>query len=309
MKRFSLASYMEGIHRAHAEGRMTYADHYVPESGAMQYSNHISWEVNGVYYEGGLSFTNTRSLFNGIRLVMDGYRGKSIHFFELGPGAGNACYEFHRLAKTMHIDVEIHTASYTPVNPYMPLLCAGDELLAHLSSNRHLKILEQNAQGCSWYLLDADLFRMSDEKISQIFRQLDTPYIHHQYIGRYPEDMVLPSFEFDLIYDMFGPLHRKDVGSIVDAYSRLSEQGVLFFMFHERYRPGQIMFEGARKRSTPLFDPGDTVVVDTGNCAALAARENSPLARRFRKKFKSAFQTVPADNMMTFLKWLHGDGP
>ena len=168
MKRFSLASYTEGIHRAHAEGRITYADHYTPESGAMQYSNHISWEVNGVYYEGGLSFTNTRSLFHGIRRVMGDYRGKSIHFFELGPGAGNACYELHCIARTMHIDVEIHTASYTPVNPYMPLLRAGDELLAHLSSSRHLKILEQNAQGCSWYIRDTDLFRMPDEKISQI---------------------------------------------------------------------------------------------------------------------------------------------
>ena len=106
---------------------------------------------------------------------------------------------------------------------------------------------------------------------------------------------------------MFGPLHREDVASIVDAYSRLSEKGILFFVFHERYAPGKIMLEGAKKRLTPIFNLKDTVVVDTKNYSAMVARENNPLARHFRKKFKSEFQTVEAHDMMGFLKWLQGD--
>jgi hypothetical protein len=304
---FSLASYIEGIHRADEEGRITYADQYVPESGEMLFSNHISWEVNGVHYEGGLSFTNTRPLFDGIRLALGHFGGEPLTFLELGPGAGNACYELNCLAKKMHIDVEIHTASYTPVNPYMPLLCSGNELLENLSSNISLKILEQGPHGCSWYILDEDVFRMPDEELGQIYGKLDEPYIHHQYIGHYPKNVDLPSLEFDMIYDMFGPLHRKDVGSIVDAYSRLSEKGVLFFIFHEGYEPGKIMLEGAKRRMTPIFNKRDSVVVDTQNHLALVARENNPLALRFRKKFESKFQTLVAYDMIDFLKWLHSD--
>ncbi|MCG6880680.1 MAG: hypothetical protein LJE96_16250 [Deltaproteobacteria bacterium] len=304
---FSLASYKEGIHRAHKAGYITYADSYVPESGEMQFSNHISWDINGIHYEGGLSFTNTRHLFDGIRLVLAYFEDNPLTFLELGPGAGNACYELSCLAKTMNMDVKIHTASYTPVNPYMTLVRSGDELLASLSSNPHLKIMEKGPNGCSWYILDEDVFRMPHEALDQIYRKLDDPYIHHQYIGYYPRDIDLPSAGFDIIYDMFGPLHRKDVASIVDAYSRLSETGMLFFVFHERYAPGKIMLEGAKKRFTPIFNPKDTVVVDTQHYRAMVARENNPLARHFRKKFKSEFQTFEAHDMMGFLKWLQGD--
>ena len=205
----------------------------------------------------------------------------------------------------MHIDVKIHTASYTPVNPYMPLLRSGNELLASLSSNPHLKIMEKGPHGFSWYILDEDVFRMPAEEFGQIYGKLDEPYIHHQYIGYYPKNMDPPSAGFDIIYDMLGPLHREDVGSIVDAYSRLSEKGMLFFVFHERYEPGKIMLEGAKRRLTPIFNKRDTVVVDTQNHSAIVARENNPLALCFRKKFKSKFQTIVAYDMIDFLRWLH----
>ena len=307
MTGFSIESYVEGIYRAYEDGHITYADYYVPESGQMQFSNHISWEINGVHYEGGLSFTNTRPLFDGIRLALDYFKGDPVRFLELGPGAGNACYELHCLAKTMGIDVDIHTVSYTPVNPFMPLLRSGNELLASLSSNPNLKIMEKGSHGCSWYILDEDVFRMPDEEIGQIFGKLDEPYIHHQYIGYYPKNMDLPSVGFDIIYDMFGPLHRKNVGTIIDAYSRLSEKGMLFFVFHERYEPGQIMLEGTKRRLTPIFSKRDTVIVDTQNHSAIVAKENNALALRFRKKFKSKFQTVAANDMNDFLKWLQSD--
>lgn len=304
MKEFSLVSYMEGIQRAREKGRITCAENYVPESGEMRFSNHISWEINGVVYEGGLSFTNTRPLFYGIHLALEHFRDEPLTFLELGPGAGNACYELYCLAKKLGIPLKIHAASYTPINPYMPLLCSGDELLARLSSNSHLKIMEKRPHGCSWYILDKDVFRLSDEELGQIYGKLDEPFVHHQYMGYYPRNMEAPSARFDIIYDMFGPLHRKDVGAIVDAYSRLSEKGILFFVFHEKYQPGRIMLEGARRRLTPLFDKRDTVVVDTRNYLAMVARENNPLALRFRKKFNSEFQTVVAHDMVDFLKWL-----
>ena len=148
---------------------------------------------------------------------------------------------------------------------------------------------------------------MPDEEIGQIFGKLDEPYIHHQYIGYYPKNMDLPSVGFDIIYDMFGPLHRKNVGTIIDAYSRLSEKGMLFFVFHERYEPGQIMLEGTKRRLTPIFSKRDTVIVDTQNHSAIVAKENNALALRFRKKFKSKFQTVAANDMNDFLKWLQSD--
>ena len=304
---FSLASYREGIHRAHKAGHITYVDSYVPESGEMRFSNHISWDISGIHYEGGLSFTNTRPLFNGIRLALVYFEDDPLTFLELGPGAGNACHELYCLAKTMDMDVTIHTASYTPINPYMPLLCSGNELLARLSSNPRLKIMEKGPHGCSWYILDEDVFRMPHEALHQIYGTLNDPYIHHQHIGYYPRELDLPSTGFDIIYDMFGPLHRKDVGSIVDAYARLSEKGMLFFVFHEGYAPGKMMLEGAKMRLIPIFNPKDTVVVDTQHYSAMVARENNPLALHFRNEFKSEFQTFEAHDMMGFLKWLQGD--
>jgi hypothetical protein len=46
---FSLASYREGIHRAHKAGHITHVDSYVPESGEMRFSNHISWDIKGIH--------------------------------------------------------------------------------------------------------------------------------------------------------------------------------------------------------------------------------------------------------------------
>ena len=115
---FNLASYMEGIHRADEVGSITYADQYTPESGEMQFSNHISWEVNEIHYEGGLSFTNTRPLFDGIQLVLAYFEDDPLTFLELGPGAGNACYELYCLAKTMNMDITIHRiAFYQSLHP------------------------------------------------------------------------------------------------------------------------------------------------------------------------------------------------
>jgi hypothetical protein len=304
---FSIESYLAGIRRAHEEGLITYADHYVPDPGGMKYSNHISWEINGVFYEGGLSFTNTRPLFDGIRLALDYFKDGPVKFLELGPGAGNACYELDCLAKTIGADVTIHTVSYTPINPYMPLLRSGDQLLRLLASNPDLKLMKQESHGCSWYILDKDLFRLPDEDLAFLYGKLEVPYIHLQNIGYFPRKLDLPSEGFDIIYDMFGPLHREDVGAVVDAYSRLSEKGMLFFVFHARYEPGQIMLDGAKRRLTPIFNKSDTVVVDTRNHFAIVAREKNALAAHFRKKFKSTYQTVPANDMIGFIKWLKSD--
>lgn len=308
MAKISIASYLEGIHRAHGEGLITYADHYEPDPGAMKYSNHISWEINGVFYEGGLSFTNTRPLFEGICLALDYFKnGGPVRFLELGPGAGNACYELCCLAKTTGLDVVIHTVSYTPINPYMPLLLSGDRLLRRLASNPNLNIMKQDPGGCSWYILDKDVFRMPDEQLAQLYGKLNEPYIHHQTIGYFPKKPDPPSTGFDIVYDMFGPLHRKDVGAVIDAYSRLSERGMLFLVFHARYEPGKIMLDGAKRGWTPIFNKSDTVIVDTRNHFAMVARKENALAAHFRRKYQSKYQTVPANDMIGFLKWLQSD--
>lgn len=102
----NLAAYREGIHRAHRAGHITYSKQYVPESGEMRFSNHISWDINAIHYEGGLSFTNTRPLFDGIRLAFGYFEDDSLTFLELGPGAGNAEAILQRL-RTCNIELVV----------------------------------------------------------------------------------------------------------------------------------------------------------------------------------------------------------
>ena len=54
------------------------------------------------------------------------------------------------------------------------------------------------------------------------------------------------------------------------------------------------MLEGAKRRLTQIFNPKDTVVVDTQHYRAMVAGENNPVALHFRKEFKSEFQTFEA---------------
>jgi hypothetical protein len=298
----TIESYLEGIHRGHDEGLIQYAPYYVPEGGIMTFSNHVPWEINGVKYKGELSLTNTRSLADVVEPALHFFGDSTIRFLELGPGAGNACYELYCLAKQRGETVQISTVSYTPINPYMPILLSGNKLLQVLWGNKYLKFMAEGPQGPLWYILTEEVFHIQNEEGTQIFGQLDEPYINHQYIGSYPENIDLGADTFDFIYDIYGPIGGKDLKPINDAYSRLSERGILFFLFDRRYALGTTIIEGAKKDSTDIFDESDSVIVDIRSDTAIIAKKGNKLSsslkkRLLEKKLDPKKQTMSTYNM------------
>jgi hypothetical protein len=296
--------YLAGILLARRQGLIQVSNSYEPEPGVMPFSNHIDWTIGNTFYEGALSFTNTRPLYAGIAQILNYYRNTRIRYLELGPGAGNALYDFSRLAGQFGVNVHICTASYTPVNPFAPMLLSGDALFEKLSGNPAMEIIENGSQGCLWRIPTEAVFKFQNETNQLVFGESVEAFIHHQYIGDYCGENVLKSQRFDIVYDMHGPLHRRQIDPLTYTYSRLSEKGVLFFVFNPKYLPGQVMLEGARCGTIPLFRKSDTVVVDPGAHCALIAKQNSPLAKRFGAKYPQKPQTVTASRMMEFFRWL-----
>ena len=140
--------YLAGIRKARQQGLIQVSYSYEPEPGVMPFSNHIDWKVGNTIYPGVLSFTNTRPLYAVIPQILNYYRSPRIRYLELGPGAGNALFDFWRIAHQYGVTVQICTASYTPVNPFAPLLLSGDELFAALADNPAMEIIEKGSQGC-----------------------------------------------------------------------------------------------------------------------------------------------------------------
>jgi SAM-dependent methyltransferase len=296
--------YLAGVRRACQEGLIRVSDSYEPEPGVMPFSNHIDWQVGSTLYPGVMSFTNTRPLYAAIPRILDYYRNSKIRYLELGPGAGNALYDFSRRARQSGIAIHICTASYSPVNPFAPLLLCGDELFAMFSDNPAMEIIEKGPQGCLWRIQTEAVFRFQNETSQSIFGESSEAFIHRQYVGDFCEKGLLESQHFDIIYDMHGPLHRRQIDPLSNAYARLSDQGVLLFVFNAKYPPGQLMLEGAQRGYIPLFKKSDAVIVDPGAHCALVAKQDSPLARRFGEKYPQKPQAVTANRMMDFLRWL-----
>jgi hypothetical protein len=296
--------YLAGVSKARREGLIQVSDSYGPEPGVMPFSNHIDWEVGNTIYPGILSFTNTRPLYAAIPRILNYYRNSKIRYLELGPGAGNALYDFSLVARQYGVAVNICTASYTPVNPFAPLLLSGDELFATLSDNPAMEIIEKGSHGCLWRIQTEAVFRFQNEMNQPVFGESPEAFIHRQYVGDFCEEGLLKSQHFDIIYDMHGPLHRRQIEPLTFAYARLSDKGLMFFVFNAKYPPGQMMLEGARCGTIPIFRKSDAVVVDPNAHCALIARENSPLAKRFNDKYPQKPQTVTASRMLEFLHWL-----
>jgi hypothetical protein len=298
--------YLSGVDKALREGLIRVSDAYEPEPGVMPFSNHIHWEIGDTVHEGVLSFTNTRPLYAAIPRILNYYRNSDVRYLELGPGAGNALFEFSRIASQYGVAAHICAASYTPVNPYTPLLLSGDELYTALSANPAMEIIEKGSQGCLWRIPTEAVFRFQNEMNLQIFGKSPEAFIHLQYIGDFCQEGLLESRQFDIIYDMHGPLHRRQIEPITYAYAHLSDKGAMFFVFNAKYPPGRMMLEGARRGTIPLFRKSDAVIVDPGAHCALIAREKSPLAKRFKSKYPQKPQAVAASRIMEFLRWLEG---
>lgn len=300
----SLDAYMAGIGHAREQGLIKIAPHYTPAPGVMKYSNHVPWEVNGITFSGKLSLTNTRPLHPVIKLAVNFFKNETLRFLELGPGAGNACYELYRLSKAIGQTARIHAASYTPINPFMPIVLSGPRLLKALTTHPNLNMVEEGPQGSLWFIPTATVFDAQRKTGMKIFDCLDEPYINRQYIGDYPQSPDLGYQPFNLIYDMLGPLHGDDQDALRDAYSRLSDEGLLFFLIDPRYQPGEAILDAAATKHIDLFDDTDSVVVDVKSHSVLIAKGNSNLSQLLKKETGATSQTTPTHDIIGLMQWL-----
>ncbi len=303
-----ITTYLEGIRRAQAEALIEVAPRYDPDPGVLKYSNHVPWEINGVTYPGRLSLTNTRPLHPVVKLSLYLFGEDPVRFLELGPGAGNACYELHRLSRTLGKQVHISACSFSPVNPYMPMVLSGSRLLRALEGNPALDRVEEGPQGPLWFMATEAAFDIRHQGGERLFELLESPYIHRQYIGKYPESPDLGDQRFDIIYDMLGPLHGDDHNALDDACSRLTDRGFLFFQTDPRYSLGKGIIAEARRGFSGCFGPSDTVLVDVQSRLVLVAKRDCRLSRLLREKPEGPFpQALPLSNITGFLQWLIRD--
>jgi hypothetical protein len=302
-----MAAYLEGIRRARAGGLIEVAPRYDPDPGVLKYSNHVPWEIGGVSYPGSLSLTNTRPLHPVIKLALYLFGNDTIRFLELGPGAGNACYELYRLSRTLGKKVCISVCSFSPVNPYMPIVLSGSRLLRSLEGNPALERVKESPQGPLWVISTEAAFETHHQGREAVFDSLDEPYIDRQYIGKYPESPDLGDRRFDVIYDMLGPLHGDEPEAVDDAYGRLTDRGLLFFQADARYALGQGIINGARRGRVERFAASDHVLVDVRDHLVLVAKKACRVALLLQEKLDAPPQAMPLPNMTGFLQWLIRD--
>lgn len=300
----SLDAYMAGIDHAREQGLITIAPHYAPSPGVMKYSNHVPWEANGITFPGKLSLTNTRPLHPVIKLALNFFKDETLRYLELGPGAGNASYELYRLSKVIGQTLHIHTASYTPINPFMPMVLSGSRLQKILTTNSNLNMVEEGPQGSLWFISTQAVFDTQKQTGIKIFDSLEEPYINRQYIGEYPKSPALGNQPFNLIYDMLGPLHGDDHNALRDAYARLSDDGLLFFLIDPRYHLGETILDAAVTKHVEFFDDTDLVVVDVNSHSVLIAKGNSKIAHLLKKETGVTSQTTPTLNITGLMQWM-----
>jgi SAM-dependent methyltransferase len=253
--------YLQGIRRAEQNGLIEYARDDADWSVASDAYGHIGHE-EGVPLL--LKYTNTRPFPVVARRLLDLYSNSTdVRVLELGPGAGVACAAMNRLLPGAKID----TVSLTPLNPYL-IFCRD-------SVHDRIKQPSLHEKG----LLDLYAARAS-------------PFLHNQYIGRFPTEVRLPRADYHFIYDNYGAIFHNfhentnapielAQASIAAALSLLRGDGTMLIMASDGFYRLEELLQAAGtdtdvivicKRSTG-WDP----------CPCIVAKKDSPLSTRLRE--------------------------
>jgi hypothetical protein len=253
--------YEQGIRQAEQNGLIHYAQAGSGRRPAIQ--DHYSHICHGDGAPLLLKYTNTRPLSLIARQILGLYANDAdVRILELGPGAGVACSTVHRLLPDAAIDI----VSLTPLNPY----------LSFLADDVYHDIAEQ----------------VSPEECPSFYHPCRRPFVRHQYIGRFPQEIAPPKDNYHFIYDNYGAIFcglRPDGSEdtlllartlISSALSLLRADGTLLILASE----GAHRMEDALESMT-----GDGCVIMTCKRVAtyhslpcVVAKRDSPLAVRLR---------------------------
>lgn len=271
--------YLQGIRRAEQDGLIDYARKRSDDQTVVADDyGHIR---HGDAAPLSLKYTNTRPLSAIARYVLNLYRNhRDVRCLELGPGAGVACATMSRLLP----DAKLDTVSLTPLNPYLRF--RRDDVYRHVTEPLS-----------------------PEEGLSGVYEPCTRPFVHRQYIGKFPGEVGLPAGSYHVIYEDYGPLFhgflpgRNDspalaLAALASALSLLQPDGTMVIMASDGwYR----MEEALESIATDT----DTVILCNRSAGCqifpcIVAREGSPLAMRLRA---GGAGLLPTSGKVLRLEW------
>jgi hypothetical protein len=253
--------YLDGVRRAEQDGLIAYTCEDADKLSASDHYRHIAHGEGAAVL---LKYTNTRPLSLVARQLLGLYGDEpGARLLELGPGAGVACATMNRLLPRAKID----TVSLTPLNPYV-----------RFNSD------------CVYDRIEEPFL---DERLSLSFYAASgLPFVHNQYIGKFPDEIGLPNQNYHFIYENYGPLYYNFQPNENDepmalartamaaARSLLRADGTMLIMASDGWYRMEDLLESA------ALDTDMIVICKrmTGwhPFPCIVARNGSPLARRLR---------------------------
>jgi hypothetical protein len=274
----AIDSYLEGIRRAERDGLIAYARANLDQAIVSDDYSHISRRRDASL---ALKYTNTRPLSFLARRIFNLYRnGPDVRFLELGPGAGAACAAVSRLRP----DAQIDTVSLTPLNPYLRL--RWDDMYLHIAEPS-----------------------LQVESLPRFYEPCCRPFVRHQYIGRFPDEICLRPNEYHFIYEdhgailyNFDPFRRDEAAelgraSISSALSALRPDGTMLIMASDGSYGMEDAFESMTSDTDVVVTCERTRTYHSFPC--IVARGESLLAARLRE---SAGGSLPSSGRVLRLE-------
>jgi hypothetical protein len=132
-----------------------------------------------------------------------------------------------------------------------------------------------------------------EKRLSRFFSSRSLPFVHNQYIGKFPGEISLPKTDYHFIYENYGPIfyNFQQSGdeelmefartSISSALSLLRRDGTMLIMASD----GSYRMEDAVESFTTDADVIVTCKRTTAyhSFPCILARKESPLSTRFRE--------------------------
>jgi hypothetical protein len=259
--------YLLGIRRAEQDGLIDYARNDIDDQ--LVVSDGYGHICHGDGAPLLLKYTNTRPLSFIARQVLSLYRNDSdVRFLELGPGAGVACATMNRLLPGAKID----TISLTPLNPYLRF--RWDDMHDHIT-----EITEPF---------------LPEKRLSSFYSLCSLPFVHNQYIGRFPTEIDLPKRNYHFIYENHGAIfynfHPNENDepmelaqtSISSALSLLRPDGTMLIMASDGSHGMEDVLESTTTDTDVIVTCKRTAAWHSFPC--IVARKESPLSTRLREE-------------------------
>jgi hypothetical protein len=183
---------------------------------------------------GKIDVYNARALSDIFIRTLETLRSiDALKIVELGHGTGAASAQM----KVLLPDAEITGVSRTPTNPHVPLppfhalfrqletvLADHEDVL----SPGVLKLRDEVRRNAAAIGIP-DIVSVETELGTKILGELKTPFLSHQIIGNFPNDIRFPQKSVSIFYENTGPMFHLPERNVYHALNALSPDGIAIF--------------------------------------------------------------------------------